>query len=42
MIYPALKKLTNSLKKKEEEEEAYNFNEQHNAIFSEAIPEQNN
>lgn len=36
MIYPALKKLTNSLKK-EEEEEAYNFNEQHNEIFSEAI-----
>lgn len=40
MIYPALKKLTNSLKKKKEE--AYNSNEQPNEIFSDVIPKQNN
>lgn len=41
MIYPALKKLTNSLKKKKKEE-AYNSNEQPNEIFSDVIPKQNN
>ena len=42
MIYPALKQLTNSLKKKEAAAASYNSNEQHNEIFSEVIPKQNN
>ena len=40
MIYPALKKLKNYLKKKKKE--AYNSNEQPNEIFSDVIPRQNN